>query len=226
MTHNLAEDGKESKNGFQLLVHGVVEGAECTEVGTLFARTHLFFGPDWSFLTAGQSDYSDTDVLVSPTYSNNAEIVTQLSDRAQSPFATFNWSAPFEFALQSTNPSGWPQLVVTLHTVTNGNENRDPEDKTGNLLGSGESIIGYGRCFVPCTPGHHTKKIRMMQLENATRKHQFVSMLTREKPVLRDLSYLCKGEDRIVLTARSLAGSVTLSFSVMVNGLQNCGFEL
>ncbi|EPY29655.1 B9 protein domain 1 [Strigomonas culicis] len=214
--------------GFQVLVHGVVESAECLEAGTLFARTHLFFGPDWSFLStsrANDGNLDDEENIVYPTYSNNAEVVTQLSDRAQSPFATFNWATPFEFALQSTNPYGWPQLVVTLHTITNSKQNRDPDEKDGNLLGSGESIIGYGRCFVPTQRGYHTVHVPMMQLENSTRKHQLVGMLTRQKPVLRDLSYLCRGEDRVVLSARPLAGSVTLSFSIMINGFEACGFE-
>lgn len=227
---------EESSKGFQVLVHGVVEGGECMEAGALFARTQLFFGPDWSFLSStqqqqdGLAGYDEDEEggadaeFVFPTYNNNAEVVTQLSNRAQSPFPLFSWSTPFEFALHSTNPYGWPQLVVTLHTITNKKQNRDPNEN-GNLLGSGEAIIGYGRCFVPMRNGYHRVKVSMMQLENSTRKQQFIGMLTREKPVLRDLSYLCRGDDRVLLSARPLAGHVTLTFSVAINGLERCGFE-
>lgn len=211
--------------GFQVLVHGVVEGAECFEGNLLFARTQLFFGTDWSFLTSAPPEDGDADVVY-PTYSNNAEIVTQVSDRTQSPFAYFSWAAPFEFALHSTNPHGWPQLVVTLHSVTSNGQAMDGDGKGGTHLGSGEAIVAYGRCFVPMTSGYHTKRVSIMQLENATKKQQLFSMLTREKPVLRDLSYLCRGDDRVVLTARPVEGHVKLTLSVMITGMDGCGFEV
>lgn len=224
---------------FQVIVHGVVDGAECVEVGTMFARTQLFFGPDWAFLTgtdiqeADQEDDDEEDLVV-PTYSNNAEVVTQLSDCAKSPIPYFSWTTPFEFALTSTNPYGWPQLVITLHTITGGGGSKKAEKKKGaasnakdsQLLGSGESIIGYGRCFIPMQNGYHTTIVPVMQLENATAKHQLISLLTREQPVLRDLSYLCRGDDQVMLNARPLDGYVKLNFSVLINGMESCGFDV
>lgn len=216
--------------GFQVLVHGVLEGAECLEGGLLFARTQLFFGTDWSFLMASQPHDgrggSGDDEVVYPTYSNNAEIVTQVSDRTQCPFAYFSWAAPFEFALHSTNPHGWPQLVVTLHSVQGKAPTRDAAGKDGASLGSGETIIAYSRCFIPMTSGYHKRRVSLMQLENATPKHQFIGMLTREQPVLRDLSYLCRGDDRVVLSARPVEGHVKLTFSVVITGMDSCGFEV
>ncbi|KAK7199632.1 b9 domain-containing protein 1 [Novymonas esmeraldas] len=221
--------------GFQMMVHGVVEGAECVEVGCMFARTQLFFGPDWSFLESngGYGEDADADAdeeeedLVVPTYSNNAEVVTQLSDCAKGPIPYFSFTAPFEFALTSTNPFGWPQLVITLHTVegAGGGSSKNADGSDTQLLGSGESIIGYGRCFVPMQSGYHTKKVPMMQLESSTPKQQLISLLTREKPVLRDLSFLCSGDDQVMLRARPLDGYVRLNFSVMINGMESAGFE-
>lgn len=215
--------------GFQVLVHGVVEGAECFEGDLLFARTQLFFGADWSFLTSSplqEGRGCDESDVVYPTYNNNAEIVTQVSDRTQCPFAYFSWAAPFEFALHSTNPHGWPQLVITLHSVTNKAQALDAGGKDSAHWGSGEVIIAYSRCFVPMTSGYHKKKVSIMQLENATKRHQLIGMLTREKPVLRDLSYLCRGDDRVVLTARPVEGHVKVTFSVMITGMEACGFEV
>lgn len=223
-----AEDPlRDGPKGFSVLVHGMVEGAECVEAGTLFARTQLFFGPDWSFLSSSpDKDHEPGDAVAFPTYSNNAEIVTQLSDRTLCPFAYFSFAAPFEFALQSTNPYGWPQLVVTLHTIENKKQRRSVHEKESNLLGSGESIIGYGRCFIPMRNGYHTKHVKVMQLEHATKRHALIGQLTREKPVLRDLSYLCRGDDRVVLSARPLCGHVKLTFNVMIEGMDTCGIAV
>ncbi|AYU81569.1 b9 domain-containing protein 1 [Leishmania donovani] len=218
--------------GFQVMVHGVLEGAECVEVGSMFARTQLFFGPDWAFLESnsgyGEDAAADDDDLVEPTYSNNAEVVTQLSDCAKGPVPYFSFTAPFEFALTSTNPFGWPQLVITLHTVegAGGSTGKGAEGNDTQLLGSGESIIGYGRCFIPMKSGYHTRKVPMMQLESTTSKQQLISFLTREKPVLRDLSFLCTGDDQVMLHARPLDGYVKLNFSVMINGMESSGFEV
>lgn len=221
---------KIQNKGFQLIVHGVVNGAECMEATQMFVRTHLFFGADWSFVEFSSDAKSATGGVVYPTYNNNAEIITQLSDRALSPIPYFAFSAPFEFALQSTNPYGWPQIVVTLHTVETKKQKKEAAKKNGGAVGGGdqglgESVIGYGRCFVPMESGFHTKKVRIMQLEHSTKKQKLVGMLTREKPVLRDLSYLCRGDDRVVLAAKPLAAHVDLTFTVVVNGLESCGFN-
>ncbi|KPI89605.1 hypothetical protein ABL78_1270 [Leptomonas seymouri] len=219
--------------GFQVLVHGVLEGAECVEVGSMFARTQLFFGPDWSFLESSGGNGEEVDEetggdLVVPAYSKNAEVVTQLSDCCKGPIPYFSFTAPFEFALASTNPFGWPQLVITFHTVegAGGTVNRDGDERDKQLLGSGESIIGYGRCYIPMSSGYYTKDVPMMQLESATSQQAIIGFLTREKPVLRDLSYLCTGDDQVMLRARPLEGYARLNFSVMINGMESSGFEM
>lgn len=216
---------KNQNTGFQLIVHGVVNGAECMETGQLFIRTHLFFGADWSFIDFSSGETQFPSDVVYPTYNNNAEIVTQFSDRALSPIPYFSFSAPFEFALQSTNPYGWPQLVVTLHSIESKKSTVSENQGRGGVQGVGDSVIGYGRCFVPMDNGFHKVRTRIMQLEHSTNKHKLISLLTREKPVLRDLSYLCRGDDRVVLSAKPLAAHVDLTFSVVVNGLESCGFN-
>jgi B9 domain-containing protein 1 len=232
-TKSASQTASRQGKGFQVLVHGVLEGAECVEVGAMFARTQLFFGPDWSFLESNgeygeEVDRDEEADLVVPTYSNNAEVVTQLSDCCKGPIPYFSFTAPFEFALTSTNPFGWPQLVITFHTVegAGGNVDKDGSENDKQLLGSGESIIGYGRCYIPMKSGYFTKEVPMMQLENATTQQAIIGLFTREKPVLRDLSYLCTGDDQVMLRARPLEGYARLNFSVMINGMESSGFEV
>lgn len=214
---------KLQNKGFQLIVHGVVNGAECMEAEQMFIRTHLFFGADWSFIEFSNGNASGGGDVVYPTFNNNAEIITQLSDRALSPIPYFAFSAPFEFALQSTNPYGWPQIVVTLHGVESKTDKKSGDGSSSQ--GVDESVIGYGRCFVPMENGYHSRKVKVMQLEHCTNKQKLIGMVTGEKPILRDLSYLCRGDDRVVLASRPLAAHVDLTFSVVLNGMESCGFH-
>ncbi|CAJ1032260.1 Ciliary basal body-associated, B9 protein, putative [Leishmania lindenbergi] len=90
----------------------------------------------------------------------------------------------------STNLFGWPQLVITPHTVegAGGSAEKGAAGDNTQVLGSGESIIGYGRCFIPMKSGYHTTDMPVMQLESATSRQQRISLLARERPVLRDVS--------------------------------------
>lgn len=54
------------------------------------------------------------------------------------PDGRFVWNFPFEFVLKSTNPFGWPRLVLEVDTP--------------NYLGQ-EITTGYSNVIIPTTPG-------------------------------------------------------------------------
>ncbi|KEG12666.1 B9 protein domain 1 [Trypanosoma grayi] len=217
-----------TSRGFDVIVRGVLEGAECHEADTLFARTYWVHGSDWTPLTSVTRDALATgeSPLVRPLdRETQSEVITQLSCRSEDPFSRFTWAAPFECALHSTNPHGWPQLVVTLHTVSR----VMPTGKVPHQGGAGggwERCVSYSRCFIPMRSGTYRKKLPLMQLVPNTRKLWWISWWTGERLELRDPAFLCSGEDRGVLSAAPLAGHVALSLSVVVSGLAECGIEM
>jgi len=185
---------------FDVIVHGVVESAECLESDMLYARTVLVKGADWSFkpVTSGDSP-------------QRSEVITQMSERLPGPSAVFVWNAPFECALRSTNVSGWPQIAVALTTI--------------NSNGT-DTVVGYARCHVPLHAGRHTLDLPLMQPVFSTPQHALFGALSGVKPELRDLSFLCSTDDRIVMQSRRIPGYVRLTLSVFVVGLEHLGYDV
>ncbi|PWV21556.1 hypothetical protein C3747_2g514 [Trypanosoma cruzi] len=210
-----------------VIVRGVLEGAECHEADTLFARTYWVHGTDWTPLTSvsHSEEPSTASPLVKPLErQTHSEVITQLSWSSNDPFARFTWSAPFECALRGTNPHGWPQLVVTLHTISRVLPPNKPPHSESGICG-GEQCLSYSRCFIPLRSGTYRKKLPLLQLVPNTRKLAWIGWWTGERLELRDPTFLCSGEDRGLLKAAPLLGHVSLSLSVIVNGFMECGIE-
>lgn len=186
--------------GFEVIVHGTIEGAECLQAGMLYARSVLVVGRDWSHAA-----------MVSGERAVNSEVITQMSERLPGPAAKFAWNAPFEFHLRSTNISGWPQLAISIATLQ-----RDGKD----------APLGYTRCHVPMQTGRRTLDLPLMQPVHSTPQHKLHGAITGATPELRDMTFLCSGEDRVVMSAKRVPGYVRVSFDVMVNGLAEQGFSI
>jgi hypothetical protein len=141
----------------------------------------------------------------------NVEVITQMSERLPGPVAKFTWNAPFEFSLKSTNVSGWPQIGIALSTI-----NRSGADET----------IGYARCHVPMRSGHKTIDLPLIAPMFSTDQHKLFGIIAGTKPELRDMAFLCSGEDRVVMTAQRLPGYVRVSFNVHINGMSALGYDV
>ncbi|RNF21416.1 B9 protein domain 1 [Trypanosoma conorhini] len=210
-----------------VIVRGVLESAVCHEADTLFARTYWVHGTDWAPLanvTAAEEVVTASPLVAPLERQTNSEVITQLSWSSNDPFARFTWATPFECALRGTNPHGWPQLVVTLHTVPNVVPTTRPA-RSGGASGSGEKCLSYSRCFIPLRSGTYRKQLPLLQLMPNTRKLAWIGWWTGERLELRDPAFLCSGEDRRVLCAKPLPGHISLSLSVVVNGFTECGIE-
>jgi B9 domain-containing protein 1 len=188
-----------SDGSFNVVIHGVVEGAECLEAGVLYAKVTLIKGKDWSLATTASGDRPQTH-----------EVTTQMSERLPGPVAKFSWNAPFELLLRSTNVHGWPQLGVAIMTVTPAGV---------------DVAIAYARCHVPLQSGRRTIDIPLMQPVYSTPQYKLFGALTRTQPELRDISFLCTGDDRLMITAKRLPGHVRIALNVMINGLAAQGYE-
>ncbi|CUG92079.1 B9 domain-containing protein, putative [Bodo saltans] len=185
--------------GFEVTVHGTIEGAECLEASMLYARSVLVMGKDWGYAATASGERAD-----------HSEVVTQMSERLPGPQAKFSWNAPFAFALKSSNLSGWPQLAIAVSTLQ-----RNGKD----------SPIGYARCHVPFQRGRKTLDLPLMQPVHSTPQHSLHGSLTGSLPELRDMTFLCSGEDRVVMSAKRLPGYVRVSFDVVITGLEEHGYS-
>ena len=82
---------------------------------------------------------------------------TQYSCKGEGIYNYYSYGLNFEISYRSTDPFGWPQLVLNCFTV----------DSNGN-----EIVKGYGCVHVPTSTGRHKRKIHIFR---ATESSNFFS---------------------------------------------------
>ncbi|XP_004071593.1 B9 domain-containing protein 1 isoform X2 [Oryzias latipes] len=105
---------------FLLTVNGQIEGANFPEYDSLYCKYSYVYGHDWAITTGLE------------------EGITQITCKS-SLSRTLVWNFPLETTFKSTNPSGWPQIVISVYGP----------DVFGN-----DVVRGYGATHIPITPGH------------------------------------------------------------------------
>ena len=85
------------------------------------------YGPDWTRV-AGEKNY------ISQIASSNGKEIT--------------WDLPFEISFETTNPVGWPQLVIALYGT--------------DFLGR-SFVRGYGNVHLPSRSGQHNRTLHLFR---------------------------------------------------------------
>ena len=85
----------------------------------------------------------------------------------------FVWNFPVDIEFNSTNPYGWPRLVLVLY-------DRD-------VL-----VKGYGSCLLPTTPGKHTRYVRMFVPASSSAMQEVLSDVRRLPPEFQDMNFPAK----------------------------------
>ncbi|XP_003385464.1 PREDICTED: B9 domain-containing protein 1-like [Amphimedon queenslandica] len=178
-------------NVFLLMVTGEIESAEFPEYDGLYCNFSFFYGQDWTVL------------------SNSSEGITQTSMRGSSPASNFVWNFPIDVTFKSTNPFGWPQIVVSVYGV--------------NSLGRDE-VRGYGSIHLPVTPGRHSLDIDMFVPEPASKLQKLVSWLIGPRPELVDPKFVARGEGREI-TRVSSQGFVRANVNIVMKDFSKQGYR-
>ncbi|XP_047213429.1 B9 domain-containing protein 1-like isoform X2 [Girardinichthys multiradiatus] len=178
---------------FLLTVNGQIEGANFPDYDNLYCKYCYVYGHDWAPTTGLE------------------EGITQIASKSIQSHRLI-WNFPLETTFKSTNPSGWPQLVVSVYGP----------DVFGN-----DVVRGYGATHIPFTPGHlfpflrHTRTIPMFVPEPTWRLQ---SWLLGRRPEYTDPKVVAQGEGREVTRVRS-QGSVTVSFHIMTKDMKKMGYD-
>ncbi|XP_035988057.1 B9 domain-containing protein 1 isoform X2 [Fundulus heteroclitus] len=136
------------------------------------------------------------------------EGITQITSKSTQSHRLI-WNFPLEITFKSTNPSGWPQLVVSVYGP----------DVFGN-----DVVRGYGATHIPFTPGQHTRTIPMFVPEPTWRLQKFTGWLLGRRPEYTDPKVVAQGEGREVTRVRS-QGFVTVSFHIMTKDMKKMGYD-
>ena len=118
---------------------------------------------------------------------------------------------PFEISLQSTNPSGWPQICISCFY--------------SNFFGN-EVLQAYGVCYVPTSQGTHQRTLQMFSPISSKFLDGFIGLLLGQKPEIRNAPYvLSTGEGREIMRTKS-EGSLNIKFNVHITNMKEFGYDV
>ncbi|XP_053936676.1 B9 domain-containing protein 1 isoform X1 [Cuculus canorus] len=179
-------------SAFLLAARGQIESGQFPGFDDLYCKYCFVYGQDW-VPTAGLE-----------------EGISQISSKSDVSPTTIVWNFPIDITFKSTNPFGWPQIVVSVYGP----------DFFGN-----DVVRGYGTVHVPFTPGRHTRTIAMFVPESTSQLQKFTSWFTGRRPEFTDPKVVAQGEGREVTRVRS-QGFMTISFNVVTKDLKKLGYDV
>lgn len=138
------------------------------------------------------------------------EGLSQMCRKSNDDRQAFVLNFPLDVTFKSTNPYGWPQLVVHAYG----------HDWYGN-----EVVRGYGAIHIPITPGRHTRRIALFVPESSSRFQKFLSWFMSRRPEYTDPKVVAQGEGREVTRVRS-QGFATISFQVVMKDMKKLGYDV
>ncbi|XP_036152342.1 B9 domain-containing protein 1 isoform X2 [Myotis myotis] len=128
---------------FLLMVSGQVESAQFPEYDDLYCKYCFVYGQDWA-PTAGLE-----------------EGISQIASKSPDVRQALVWNFPIDVTFKSTNPFGWPQIVLSVYGP----------DVFGN-----DVVRGYGAVHVPFSPGRHKRTIPMFVPESTSKLQKLTSL--------------------------------------------------
>ncbi|XP_063444456.1 B9 domain-containing protein 1-like [Mytilus galloprovincialis] len=177
---------------FLVMVGGQIESGEFPGFDDIYCKYCLHYGPDW-LITSGLEDG-----------------ITQMTKKSRDERQQFVWNFPLDVTFKSTNPHGWPQLIVHAYGI----------DFLGN-----DVVRGYGVCHVPITPGNHKLRLPMFVPESTSMLQKFRAWTFGTRPEYVDVKVLGQGEGREVTRVRS-QGFITVSFNVVMKDMKKLGYDV
>lgn len=135
--------------------------------------------------------------------------MTQLATRKTGSSPRFVFNFPVEISFRSTNPFGWPKIVITL----------SEKDFRGKF-----PIVGYGWVHLPLFPGDHDLTVRLFRPQSSSMIQSILSFITGKYPEFINPTFVSEGEGREVTRVTS-DGFVKLKINVMTKDVTSFGFS-
>ena len=135
---------------------------------------------------------------------------TQIAGRKPGFDPTYTWNFPLSMTFKSSNPFGWPKLVLTL-TIPKGKG----EDE----------VVGYGWTHIPLQNGRHTIDVPLFKPKSSSIIQQILAKLSRTPIELIDSKFITESEGRAV-TRMVSEGSIKVQFDVIIKDLEALGFKM
>ncbi|CAL4064951.1 unnamed protein product, partial [Meganyctiphanes norvegica] len=176
---------------FLLNITGEIETARFIEDDSLYFYFCYTHGQDWEHVSGLSEGFS------------------QFTQRSEDERQVYVWNFPLDITYKSTNPFGWPQLILTVFG----------KDVFGN-----DVVRGYTCCHLPLTPGYHTRRLSTFVPESASTIQKLMAWLTGRRPEFVDPKIITRGQGREVTRVRS-QGEIVVNFNVMLKDMSTLGYD-
>lgn len=178
---------------FLLMVTGQIETGDFPGFNDdLYVKFNYVYGQDW-VTTAGLE-----------------EGTSQTSKKSQDDKGFYAWNFPLDVTFKSTNPFGWPQLVLNVHG----------QDVFGTAV-----VRGYGAVHLPLSPGRHVRIVPVFVPESSSHFQKFTSWIMSGRPEFRDHNTVARSEGREVTRVKS-QGCVRITFNVVSRDMKKLGYDV
>ncbi|KRX81015.1 B9 domain-containing protein 1 [Trichinella sp. T6] len=179
--------------GFLLMINGQIETAQFFNASDIYCKYCFVHGPDWNVLSGIEEGLSQ--ICCRSSLENSAD--------------GFVLNFPVELTLKSTNPYGWPRLVLSCYGT----------DWFGN-----DVIRGYGFTHIPTSAGRHVREVAMFVPKASSKFKHFLSWLVGRRPEFVDPTFIAQAESRD-LTQVEMSGMVKISLNVVSKCLKKLGYD-
>ena len=180
-------------NGFIVNVQGMIESAQFFEGDAVYCKYDIVCGPDWKILNGQKSGQS------------------QHACQGEGSSNYFVWNLPFELSLSSTNPSGWPQVVISCFCP--------------DFFGR-EVLKAYGLARIPTTQGIHTRTLQMFSPVSSSVVVNAIGIFLGQKAeIINAPKVIATGEGREIMRSKS-EGAMTVKFNVQLTNMEELGYNI
>ena len=188
----ITDINKQLEEGFLMNVQGMIELGNFFEGDCINCKYDIEFGQDWELLNGLKTNQS------------------QQACKTEGQENNFVWNMPFEVCLRSTNPSGWPRLVLSCYSP--------------DFFGR-EVLKAYGVCYFPTTNGSHERTLYMFSPTSSSEIINMLGVFLGQKAEIINAPYvLSTGEGREVIRAQS-EGIVEVKFNVRITNMECFGYN-
>ncbi|CAH8858758.1 unnamed protein product [Trichobilharzia szidati] len=175
---------------FFLSVTGQIEKADFPLHDYIWCKYCFVYGQDW-IKVAGVD-----------------EGMTQTSIKGFGCNQQNNLNFPIDISWKSTNPFGWPQIVLHAYGV--------------DVFGK-DVIRGYGAVHIPMKIGSHRRRVAMFVPQSSSKLMKLNAWLTGKRPEFLNPKVIASGDGRGVTKVQT-QGFVDIVFNIALKNLQNLGY--
>ncbi|KAI9334511.1 B9 domain-containing protein 1 [Zopfochytrium polystomum] len=193
-----------SSSSFSLVVVGQLESALFPDHDSLYCKFSFVYGPDW-MVVSGLED-GLTQIAKAPTFATFSQSMYSTGTFSR----TCVWNFPVDVVFKTTNPFGWPQMIVCVYGL----------DEFGR-----DVVRGYGSVRLPLQSGRHTLYVPTFVPIATSPLNGLLSWLTGRLPEFLDSRFVSHNKGREVTRVRS-QGTIKIQLSVATKGMDAFGLQI